>query len=56
MWPKTVFGSIECDDLVHVARMHCRGCHGKGSLELSMGGPPSDIADKAWFRRIDSIE
>lgn len=53
---KTVYGAIECDDVVHVTRMRCRRCDGKGSLDFSLGGPPSDIADKAWFRRIESIE
>lgn len=54
---KTAFGGhVECDDVVHVAKLHCRRCDGKGSLDFSLGGPPSDIADKAWFRRIESIE
>ena len=53
---KTAFGNIECDDVVHVARLCCRSCNGKGSLDFSLGGPPSDVADKAWLRRIDRIE
>ena len=54
---KTAFGGqVECDDVVHVAKLHCRRCDGKGSLDFSLGGPPSDIADKAWLRRIESIE
>jgi hypothetical protein len=53
---KTAFGDVECDDVVHVARLRCRNCDGKGSLELKMGGPPSDVADKAWFRLIERVE
>jgi hypothetical protein len=53
---KTAFGDVECDDVVHVARLRCRNCNAKGSLELKMGGPPSDVADKAWFRRIERVE
>ena len=49
-------GHVECDDLVHVAKLHCRGCDGKGSLDFKLGGPPEDIADKAWFRRIESVK
>ena len=54
---KTAFGGqVECDDVVHVARLHCRRCDGKGSLDFRLGGPPSDIADKAWLRRIERVE
>jgi len=52
----TAFGDVECDDLVRVAKLHCRRCDGKGSLQLDLGGPPSSIADKAWLRRIDRVE
>lgn len=52
----TAFGDVECDDLVRVAKLHCRRCDGKGSLEFDMGGPPSSIADKAWLRKIDRVE
>ena len=53
---KTAYGDVECDDLVHVAKLRCRRCDGKGSLDFKLGGPPSHIADKAWLMRIDSIE
>ena len=53
---KTAFGNVECDDVVHVGRLRCRKCDGKGSLDFSLGGPPSDIADKAWLRRIERVE
>lgn len=52
----TAFGDMECDDLVRVAGLRCRRCDGKGSLDFRLGGPPSDIADKAWFRRITRVE
>jgi hypothetical protein len=52
----TAFGNVECDDLIRVAKLRCRRCDGKGSLELHMCGPPSNIADKAWLRRIDHVE
>lgn len=41
--------------MVHVARLRCRNCNGKGSLELKLGGPPSDLADVAIQRVIDRI-
>ena len=54
---KTAFGGhVECDDVVRVGRLHCRRCDGKGSLDFGLGGPPSDIADKAWLRLIDSLK
>jgi hypothetical protein len=53
---KTAFGDVECDDLVHVAKLRCRRCDRKGSLDFKLGAPPNDIADKAWLMRIDSIE
>jgi hypothetical protein len=53
---RKAFGNIECGDVVDVARLHCRNCDGKGSLDFRLGRPPSDIADKAWLRRIDRIE
>ena len=52
---RRAFGDVECDDVVHVARLHCRNCDGKGSLELKLGGPPSDMADVAIQRRIERI-
>lgn len=51
----TAFGDIECDDVIRVAGLRCRRCDGKGSLDFRLGGPLGDIADKAWFRRIESI-
>ena len=51
----TAFGDVECDELIHVAKLHCRKCDGKGSLEFDTGGPISD-ADKAWLRKINRIE
>lgn len=54
---KAAFGGhVECDDVIRVSGLRCRNCDGKGSLDLSMGGPPGDIADKAWLRRIVRIE
>lgn len=53
---KAFGGHVECDDVVDVARLRCRNCDGKGSLDFKLGGPSSDIADKAWLRQIDSIE
>ena len=52
----TAFGNVECDDLIHAAKLHCRKCNGKGSLEFDTGGPPRNIADKAWLRKIDRVE
>lgn len=53
---KSAFGGhVECDDVIRVSGLKCRNCDGKGSLDLTMGGPPSDIADKAWLRRIERI-
>ena len=52
---RRAFGDVECDDVVHVARLHCRNCDGKGSLELKLGGPPGDMADVVIQRRIDRI-
>lgn len=52
----TAFGSVECDDLVRIAGLRCRKCDGKGSLEFTTGGPPGDIADKAWLRKIERVE
>lgn len=52
---RTAFGDVECDDVIHVAGLHCRNCDGKGSLELKMGGPPADMADVAIQRQIDRI-
>ena len=49
-------GQVECDDVVHLGKLRCRKCDGKGSLDFSLGGPPSDIADKAWLRRIERVE
>ena len=51
----TAFGDVECDDLVRVAKLRCRRCDGKGSLDFHVGGPLRD-ADKAWLRKIDYVE
>ncbi len=52
----TAFGNIECDDFVHVARMRCRQCGGKGALDFKTGGPMQADADKAWLVRIERIK
>jgi hypothetical protein len=52
---KTAFGNVECDDMVHVGRLRCLKCDGKGSLDFRLGAPPSDIADVAIQRRIERI-
>lgn len=52
----TAFGDMECDDLIRVSGLRCRRCDGKGSLDFNIGGPPSNIADKAWLRKIERVE
>jgi hypothetical protein len=52
----TVFGNVECDDMLYMRDWRCTSCKERNTLDMQIGDPSAAVRQQINIRKIDRIE